>query len=340
MSEPKGRGADWTEERGTSDEGRRRQKAPRRRKASTVAVIGAGLMGAGIAQVFLTAGVPVTMYDPVPAALDSVPGRITDGLALLGLPDDHPLQLLRTARSLADAAGQADLVIEAAPEQLAVKQRIFAELDTAARADAVLASNTSAIPIREITLGLRGRQRVIGTHFWNPPYLLPLVEVVQAEASDPAAVQWAIALLDLVGLKPVHVSADVPGFVGNRLQHALKREAIALVANGICTAETVDTVTRFGFGARLGIVGPLEQSDLSGLELTLAIHQTLIADLDRTPGPHPLLLEKIRNGETGAAAGRGFRPWRPGEAQARRDEIARELAQLAACRRKREGDRL
>jgi 3-hydroxybutyryl-CoA dehydrogenase len=303
-------------------------------------VIGAGLMGAGIAQVFLTAGLPVSICDPAPAVLDSVPARITAGLGLLGLPAGGPLQLLRIARRLDDAAGQADLVIEAAPEQLAVKQRIFAELGTAARADAVLASNTSAIPIRDITRGMRGRQRVIGTHFWNPPYLLPLVEVVQAGVSDPAAVRWAIALLDRVGLKPVQVSADVPGFVGNRLQHALKREAIALVANGICTAETVDTVTRFGFGARLGIVGPLEQSDLSGLELTLAIHQTLIPDLDRTPGPHPLLQEKIRNGETGAAAGRGFRPWRPGEAQARRDEIARELAELAICRRKREGDRL
>ena len=177
----------------------------------------------------------------------------------------------------------------------------------------MLASNTSAIPIREITARICGdRHRVIGTHFWNPPYLVPLVEVVQAGASDPAAVEAMIGLLDRIGMKPVHVAADVPGFVGNRLQHALKREAIALVADGICTAETVDTVTRFGFGARLGIVGPLEQSDLSGLELTLAIHETLMPDLDRTPVPHPLLVEKVRQGETGAAAGRGFRQLAPG----------------------------
>jgi 3-hydroxybutyryl-CoA dehydrogenase len=202
----------------------------------------------------------------------------------------------------------------------------------------VLASNTSAIPIREIARDLAGRARVIGTHFWNPPSLVPLVEVVQAGASDPAAVQTTIALLERIGMKPVHVAADVPGFVGNRLQHALKREAIALVADGVCTAETVDTVTRFGFGARLGIVGPLEQADLSGLELTLAIHQTLMPDLDRTAEPHPLLVEKVRKGETGAAAGRGFRQWRPGEAQARQAEITRELARQAAARRTREGD--
>ncbi len=303
-----------------------------------VAVIGAGLMGAGIAQVFLAAGVPVAVYDPAPAALDALPGRICAGLDLLGLPNDRFGGLLRRGTGIADTVAQASLVIEAAPERLEVKRRIFAQLDAAAPAQTVLASNTSAIPIREIARDLRGRQRVIGTHFWNPPYLVPLVEVVQAGASDPAAVRAAIALLDRVGMKPVHVAADVPGFVGNRLQHALKREAIALVANGICTAETVDTVTRFGFGARLGIVGPLEQADLGGLELTLAIHQTLMPDLDRTPEPHPLLVEKVRKGETGAAAGRGFRRWRPGEAQARRDQITRELARLAVARRTPGGD--
>jgi 3-hydroxybutyryl-CoA dehydrogenase len=347
MSEPKGRAADWTEERGarnerTSDEGSRRVQAPRRLKDSIVprvAVIGGGVMGAGIAQVFLAAGVPVRICDPARAARDSLPARITAGLDLLGLPNASALELLTTVPSLPDAVGQADLVIEAAPEQLAMKQRIFAELDVAALPGAVLASNTSALPIREITRDVHSRHRVVGTHFWNPPSLVPLVEVVQAGASDLALVQWVIRLLDRIGLKPVHVAADVPGFVGNRLQHALKREAIALVADGICTAETVDTVTRYGFGARLGIVGPLEQSDLSGLELTLAIHQTLMPALDNTPVPHPLLVEKVRNGETGAAAGRGFRRWRPGEAQARRAEITRELAELAAARLKLEGDR-
>ena len=320
MSEPEWRGAGWPQD------------------GPGVAVIGAGLMGAGIAQVFLAAGIPVGVYDPEPAALDALPGRISAGLDLLGIPDEIPLGLLQPARSLAAAVAGADFVIEAAPERLAVKRRIFAELEDAAPPGAVLASNTSALPIREIAQDLRDRHRVIGTHFWNPPYLVPLVEVVQAGASDPAAVEAMIGLLDRIGMKPVHVACDVPGFVGNRLQHALKREAIALVAAGICTAETVDTVTRFGFGARLGIVGPLEQADLSGLELTLAIHETLMPDLDRTPVPHPLLVEKVRQGETGAAAGRGFRQWRPGEAQARRDQITRELVRLAAARRKPEGD--
>jgi 3-hydroxybutyryl-CoA dehydrogenase len=305
-------------------------------RGGNIAVIGAGVMGAGIAQVFLAAGVPVRVYDPAAAAREALPGRIAAGLELLGQPSAGPLGLLSVAAELPAAVGDADLVIEAAPESLALKRSIFAALAAAAPATAVLASNTSAIPIGEITADFPERSRparVIGTHFWNPPYLVPLVEVVQAKASDPDAVRWTIALLDRIGLKPVHVAADVPGFVGNRLQHALKREAIALVAAGICTAETVDTVTRFGFGARLGIVGPLEQSDLSGLQLTLAIHETLMPALDNTPVPHPLLVQKVAKGETGAAAGQGFRRWQPGEAQARRDEITRELAGQAIARR-------
>jgi 3-hydroxybutyryl-CoA dehydrogenase len=303
-----------------------------------VAVIGAGAMGAGIAQVFVSRGVRVRVHDPVPAARETLHARVAAGLELVGRQPVHLGSLLGVDADLAEAVAEADLVIEAAPEYLETKQAIFAALASAAPPEAVLASNTSAIPIGEIACDLPSRHRVIGTHFWNPPYLVPLVEVVQATDSDPAAVAWTIALLDRIGMKPVHVAADVPGFVGNRLQHALKREAIALVAAGICTAETVDTVTRYGFGARLGVVGPLEQSDLSGLELTLAIHETLMPALDNTPVPHPFLVEKVRAGHTGAAAGQGFRRWRPGEAQARRDEITRQLVALAAGSQQKEGD--
>jgi 3-hydroxybutyryl-CoA dehydrogenase len=303
-----------------------------------VAVIGAGVMGAGIAQVFVAAGARVRVHDPAAAAREALHARVAAGLELLGRPAGQLDSLLSAEADLPVAVAEADLVIEAAPEYLETKRGIFAAVARAAPPEAVLASNTSAIPIGEIARDLPRRHRVLGTHFWNPPYLVPLVEVVQATDSDPAAVAWTIELLDRIGMKPVHVAADVPGFVGNRLQHALKREAIALVAAGICTAETVDTVTRYGFGARLGIVGPLEQSDLSGLELTLAIHETLMPALDNTPAPHPLLVEKVRVGHTGAAAGQGFRRWRPGEAQARRDEITRELVALAADRQQKEGD--
>jgi 3-hydroxybutyryl-CoA dehydrogenase len=297
-----------------------------------VAIVGAGLMGAGIAQVFATAGLNVSVYDPDAASLASLPDRVRAGLDLLELPADPALDRIAVADDLAVAVRGADLVIEAGPEHLAVKQEIFAALDRLTGPAVVLASNTSAIPIRDIAREVEHRERVLGTHFWNPPYLVPLVEVVQSAASDPASIAWTIRLLDRVGMKPVHVRTDVPGFVGNRLQHALKREAIALVADGVCDAETVDTVTRYGFGARLGIVGPLEQSDLSGLRLTQAIHEVLMPSLDRTATVHPFLAAKVERGETGAAAGRGFREWAPGEAAARRTEITEEL--LAAARRR------
>jgi 3-hydroxybutyryl-CoA dehydrogenase len=288
-----------------------------------IAIVGAGVMGTGIALVFAAAGHPVTLFDPDPAARDRTPARIRAAADLAGVTYAEP----QVADDLLYAVATADLVVEAGPEDLAVKRSLFTDLDRLAPATAVLASNTSAIPIGQIALDVRRPERVLGTHFWNPPSLVPLVEVVQGARTDPALVTWTIGILDRIGMKPVHVAADVPGFVGNRLQHALKREAIALVAAGVCSAETVDTVTRYGFGARLGIVGPLEQSDLSGLELTLAIHEVLMPYLDRTPQPHPYLLEKIAKGETGAAAGQGFRTWRPGEAQARQAEITRELAE-------------
>ena len=163
---------------------------------------------------------------------------------------------------------------------------------------------------------------------------MPLVEVVQANETSLVTVERTIALLRAAGKSPVHVRRDIPGFIGNRLQHALKREAIALVAAGVCDAETIDQVVKEGFGARLAVLGPLEQSDLVGLNLTLDIHKTLIADLDRTPGPHPYLVEKVAKGELGMAKGRGFRDWTPEQAAAVRKRLsdflsasARQLAQ-------------
>jgi 3-hydroxybutyryl-CoA dehydrogenase len=300
--------------------------ADRERRA---AVVGAGVMGAGIAQVLATAGWRVGLHDPDPAALATAADRIAGGLALLDHPAAPVLARIDVEEGLAAAVQGASLVIEAGPEHLAVKQEIFASLEALVSPETVLASNTSAIPIRRIAAGVDRRERVLGTHFWNPPHLVRLVEVVQSADTAAACVAWTIAALDAAGMRPVHVRADIPGFVGNRLQHALKREAIALVAAGVCDAETVDTVVKHGFGARLPYIGPLEQSDLSGLALTLAIHEVLMPSLDVTREPHPLLVEKVRAGELGAEAGRGFRTWRPGEAAALRAGVDRALAAAA-----------
>lgn len=296
-----------------------------------VGVVGAGLMGAGIAQVFAAGGHEVALYDPDRKALARARQRIGEIAELLGQPRELERRVT-THNELEPAVVDAKLVIEAAPEELTLKQKIFATLEDVAAADAVLATNTSSLPIREIAARLADPSRALGTHFWNPPYCVPLVEVVQAEATAPGTVRWTMDVLERLGMKPVHVCADIPGFIGNRLQHALKREAIALVAAGVCDAETVDTVVKYGFGRRLATLGPLEQSDLVGLDLTLAIHRTLMPTLDTTAEPHPYLVAKVEAGELGMKTGRGFREWTPEQAQAVRERVEQELLTAARTR--------
>ncbi len=298
-----------------------------------IAVLGAGLMGHGIAQIFLAAGHPVALHDPDPDTLASAPERIRSIFELLEL-DAAGLDGLELTGEPEGAAGDADLVIEAAPEKLELKRRIFADLVSMTGDRTILASNTSGLPIGEIARELDDAGRVIGTHFWNPPHLVPLVEVIQGDRTDPAIVEPTIELLRSVGKTAVHVKKDVPGFIGNRLQHALKREAIALVENGICDAETADLVVKEGFGMRLAVMGPLENSDLVGLDLTLDIHRTLLADLDRSAGPQKLLTDKVAAGELGMDAGKGFREWTPEEAVEARRRFNEHLVRQARARLK------
>ncbi|MBW6496047.1 MAG: 3-hydroxyacyl-CoA dehydrogenase family protein, partial [Burkholderiaceae bacterium] len=208
--------------------------------AMKIGVIGAGLMGHGIALVLARAGHRVAVHDPVPEARAALPGRVAESLAAMGVGGDEAARTLArisVADTLAGAVGDADVVFEAAPEKLALKRALFAEIEAAAPASAILASNTSVMPITSIMQNLTGRHRALGTHWWNPPHLIPLVEVVSTEWTDTASVDAMMALLAGAGKTPVRVAKDVPGFIGNRLQHALWREAISLVERGICDAE-------------------------------------------------------------------------------------------------------
>jgi 3-hydroxybutyryl-CoA dehydrogenase len=289
-----------------------------------IGVVGAGLMGHGIAYLFAAAGYQVAVYEPDPKARMSLSRRWDKIVELL---EDDPALLHRIAihEQIAPVAAEAGFVFEAAPERLPLKQSIFAELESLATADTVLASNSSAIPTTQIAQKLKYRDRVVGTHFWNPPHLVPLVEVVQNEWTAHWAVEQTMALLHHAGKTPVHVRRDIPGFVGNRLQHALKREAIAMLAEGVCDAETIDTVVKRGFGARMAVLGPMEQSDLVGLDLTLDIANVLYPTLDRTAGPHPYLQTKVSSGHLGMKSGEGFRKWTVDGADAVRAELSRFL---------------
>ena len=296
---------------------------------ANIAVIGAGLMGHGIAQVFALAGHSVAVYDAVPGMLATLRSRIEQNLADLK-QDVSAAERVRPVETLAAAVENADVVVEAALEKLPLKQDIFAELEKLAPRHALLASNTSVIPIGKIAERVATKDRVLGTHWWNPPWLVPLVEVIETEGTSADSVTAMIDLLRSLGKTAVHVKKDVPGFIGNRLQHALWREAIALVQNGVCDAETVDTVVKAGFGRRLGVIGPLENADLIGTDLTLDIHRNVLADLDRTPGPLPYLVDLVNAGRLGFKSGRGFREWTPEQQAELRQRVSAQLKKAAA----------
>ena len=302
-------------------------------KNRQIAVVGAGLMGHGIALTFARAGQYVAITDPVEASLRSVPQRVSESMRLLGCDDAEIAKALKRIELFSTVTGavkQADFVFEAAPEKLELKQNIFAEIEANAPAHAILASNTSVIQISKIMEGLNTRHRALGTHWWNPPHMIPLVEVVKTEWTDPALAQATFDLLDDAGKTPVMVEKDVPGFIGNRLQHALWREAISLVENGICSAKAVDDVVKASFGRRLAVLGPLENADLVGLELTLDIHNQVLFDLEASGQPSALLQELLNQGRTGMAAGAGLREWSKADLAATKARVAEHLRKLEA----------
>jgi 3-hydroxybutyryl-CoA dehydrogenase len=294
-----------------------------------IAVIGAGLMGHGIAQVFALAGHEVTITDSVKASLDSAKTRILANLRDLG-DDESAVARVTPVADLGTAVREADYVVEAILEDLPLKQTLFAEVEKYVRPDTILASNTSVIPITDIMRGLQRRERALGTHWWNPPFLVPLVEVIETQWTSPQAVDFTMRLHASAGKKPAHVKKDVPGFIGNRLQHALWREAIALVEQGICDAQTVDDVIKAAFGRRLAVLGPLENADMVGTDLTLAIHKTVLPAIDSRPSPSPYLQKLVQDGKLGFKSGEGFRKWTPEQQAALRSKVLKHLKQARA----------
>jgi 3-hydroxybutyryl-CoA dehydrogenase len=296
-----------------------------------IAVIGAGLMGHGIALTLARAGNLVTITDPMTESLLTVVDRISASLAVLGADKYEiadTLGRVTTRAALPDAVKDVEFVFEAAPEKLELKRIIFAEIEANASADTILASNTSVIQITKIMSGLSGKQRALGTHWWNPPHMIPLVEVIKTEWTDDNVAEQMFDLLASAGKTPVMVERDVPGFIGNRLQHALWREAISLVENGICDAEAVDTVIKSSFGRRLAVLGPLENADLVGTDLTLDIHQNVLFDLESKNAPSPYLEKLVENGLLGMKSGEGFRKWTAEEADAVRAKVGTHLSKL------------
>lgn len=205
----------------------------------------------------------------------------------------------------------ADLVIEAVFEDMGIKRETFAKLEARCRPDAIFCTNSSVMSPSEISRELKHRERFVGTHFWNPGHLIPLVEVVKSDATGDAVAQTVMDVLASVGKEPVLCKKDVPGFIANRMQHALWREAISIVERGIADAATVDKAVRYAFGLRLPQLGPLENADMVGTDLTYNIHDYILKDLEDSHAPSPLLKQLRDAGKLGFKSGEGFQTWTP-----------------------------
>jgi len=274
-----------------------------------IAVIGAGLMGHGIAQVFMVANFDVSIWDPNRTTRDNVKTRIREHLTLLG--DSSPVTL-SVCDSLEECVHDCDFVVEAVPEDLDLKRDLIRKIDEI-NTRCVIGTNTSVLRITEIAADSKDPSRIVGTHWWNPPYLIPVVEVVRGNQTSESVACQVKEWLNAAGKVAVDVFKDVPGFVGNRMQFALLREAMHIVDEGICSAETVDLVASQTFGRRLSAVGPLRNADFIGLDLVAAIMEYLSPSLsDSKDIPH-LVKQQLQAERFGAKTGGGIFNWEAGE---------------------------
>jgi 3-hydroxybutyryl-CoA dehydrogenase len=298
---------------------------------SKVTVIGAGLMGHGIAQVFATAGHAVVVVDVDEKVLSTVPDRISASLTEFGIDPGPVLGRIALSKSVKDAVPGCAVVVEAVPENLNLKRALFKEIAAAAPATALLASNTSTIPITEIGRDLpdSARKRLVGLHWWYPAALIPLVEVIATDYQAPEYFDRAFQLMKSIGKEPVRIKRDIPGFVGNRLLHALNREALSLVNSGVCDAETVDRVIKLSFGRRFSVLGPMEGIDLVGLELVRSVHNILFPSLENSPEASPLLDQLINRHNLGMRTGEGLKKWTPEKIAETKKHLSDHLLSMA-----------
>lgn len=278
----------------------------------SVAVIGAGTMGRSIAQFFLQNDVNVLVIDENESALSNAKGSIENqlkGLSEKGIIESKDcIANLKVGTALPDALA-IDVVIEAIPEKLAWKQELFRGLEDRCDKDVIFATNTSGLSISEIAVPLKHPERLIGTHFFTPAAIVPLVEVVKGKQTSDETANSIMSILKTLGKKPVLLHREVPGFIGNRIQHALNREAISLLESGVASAEDIDTVVKWSIGLRMALTGPIEQRDVNGLDIHYDIASYLYEDLNNSTTPSSLLKEKVDKGETGLKAGKGFYDW-------------------------------
>jgi len=307
----------------------------------SAAVIGTGMMGPGIGLTLALSGLPVTLVSRTAAGAEQGLSKVRAQAEMLRVNElaalaetAGALERLRAATDFDGAIGAADLVVESGPENLAWKRDLFARLDQITPAGAVLASNTSGLSITAIAASCARPERILTTHYWNPPHLVPLVEIVRGEKTCDETVEAVRNLLAACGKTPVVVKKDRPGQLGNRLQMALLREAVHIIAEGIADAADIDAVIQNGLGIRMPAYGTLEHMDIAGLDLAVSVLDYVARDLNSEPHAHQYLRSQVERRNLGAKTGKGFYDWSgksADEVKARRDAF---LVQVLRGRRR------
>jgi len=298
-------------------------------------IIGGGTMGCGVAVVFLSGGWDVDVVSPTAATRDSFAKRAGQGLARMKKTLDSA-RLTVHADCASVPWANVDIVVENVNEDLALKQKVFADLVGVSAPGTPLTSNSSSYPISEIARGLPTQERMLGLHFYMPAFLVPLVEVVRAEATDIALAERVGEWMWALGKRPVQVKRDIEGFLANRIQHALIREAVNMLEMGIASAQDIDAAIRYSFGFRLAAAGPLMQREHAGWDMSHAVATSLYPHLSSMSAPPPVIDALVKRRHFGMKSGHGLYPW-DAESIAREKERYEKALQAVLAVFEREG---
>lgn len=293
-----------------------------------IAIIGMGTMGPGMAARLARGGMTVTAYDVAPAAIERARSMLSAAelvLDSLGITAPVDAGSVRFTDDIADAISGADLVIENVPENISIKAEVYRAIDGMIAPDTIVASDTSGIPITKLQAHISHPERMVGMHWSNPPHIVPMIEVIAGEKTAPQTVTTIRELIRSIGLLPVVVKKDVPGFVENRVLYALLREAVDLVERGVIDPEDLDTCVSWGIGYKIAVIGPMALLDMAGLDIYKSVSSFLNADLSNRDDVAPMVLEKTNASKFGIKSGEGMFSYTPEQTKALQGERARKL---------------
>lgn len=297
-----------------------------------VAVVGAGTMGPGMAATFARHGFATTLFDVKPEQLEKARGAVdfvynilTQGDFMTAAEADAGRANITYTGDLADALQGASFVVETVPERKEIKQEVYRQIEALVGDDVVIASNTSGIPITEIASVTRVPGRVVGMHWSNPPHLIPVIEVIRGAETSDATAEATVAIVKEIGMVPALVDRDIAGFVENRILYAIMREALHLLDEGVASAEAIDTITKWGIGYKLAVIGPLELLDVAGLDIYTSVASYLNKDLNASPDISATVTSKVAAGQLGMKTQGGLFDYTPEKIQQLQQQRGRKL---------------